>query len=256
MAVVKLYDAHSHLPDAGSSDCLTTDLVNLKSIDLRYSVINGTSPTDWTTVLDFAKKNSQLLPAIGLHPQKVQSAPRNWKDVFLKILDSYSVCAIGEIGLDRRNQNYDIEEQLNAFCWQLEQAYTRNISVSIHCLKATGLLMEVLRNHNLPSRGIHLHAYNCSAELIPELVELGAYFSFSARQLKCNSKKVRNQILAIPIQRLLIETDGNCGNDFSTLYNCYTRIAQIRKMPLHILSECVGKNFEAYFLAQQTVAST
>ena len=172
---------------------------------------------------------------------------------FLQLIDSNPICAIGEIGLDRRDRNNNIEKQLDAFCWQLQQAHTRDLPVSIHCLKATGTLMDTLRTQDLPSCGVHLHAYNGPVELIPELVELGAYFSFAARQLDFNSKKIRSRICAVPIQRLLIETDTNCENDCSTLYNCYTAIAKIRETPVEELTECVAENFKTYFLTPQDV---
>ncbi|MGK0456416.1 MAG: TatD DNase family protein [Zhongshania aliphaticivorans] len=108
--------------------------------------------------------------------------------------------------------------------------------------------MNTLRTHDLPSRGIHLHAYNGPVELIPELVELGAYFSFAAKQLEFNSEKVEDRIRAVPIQRLLIETDATYRNDFTTLHNCYTAIAEIREMSLEKLSESVAENFKSYFL--------
>jgi TatD DNase family protein len=242
------YDAHAHLPSPESREHQATDQASLSSIDLKYSVINGTSPNDWAAVLEFAQENPRALPAIGLHPQEVQNVPKNWKELFLQLLGNNSICAIGEIGLDRRNQNSDIEQQLDVFCWQLEQARARNIPVSIHCVKATGVLMNTLRTHDLPSRGIHLHAYNGPVELIPELVELGAYFSFAAKQLEFNSEKVEDRIRAVPIQRLLIETDATYRNDFTTLHNCYTAIAEIREMSLEKLSESVAENFKSYFL--------
>lgn len=245
---ILLYDAHAHLPGTDSTKHSTADEIVPESFDLQYVIINGTSTTDWEATIEFAEKNSRVLPAIGLHPQKVQNAPDDWKTFFLQLIESNPICAIGEIGLDRKDRHNDVEKQLDAFCWQLQQAHARDFPVSIHCLKATGMLMDTLRTQDLPSRGIHLHAYNGSVELIPELVELGAYFSFAARQLDFNSKKIQDRICAVPIQRLLIETDANYRNDCSTLYHCYKAIAEIRNMPLEKLAETTAENFETYFL--------
>jgi Tat protein secretion system quality control protein TatD with DNase activity len=52
----------------------------------------------------------------------------------------------------------------------------------------------------------------------------------------------------VPIQRLLIETDATYRNDFTTLHNCYTAIAEMREMSLEKLSESVAENFNSYFL--------
>lgn len=246
MSIV-LYNGHAHLPEAKFSEHMETDQPDSALFSLGYSIVNGTSPTDWADVLKLAHENIRVLPAIGLHPLKVSHVPDNWKTSFLQILNNSSICAVGEIGLDHRDRSADMEKQLYAFCWQLKQARNLGIAVSIHCVKATGLLMNTLRTHDLPSRGIHLHAYNGPLELIPELAEMGAYFSFATKQLKFNRGKVLDRIRAIPIQRLLIETDLAYRNDCSILHGCYEIIAQRRKMPLEQLYEHVAENFKTCF---------
>lgn len=246
----RYYDAHAHLPDSGNQNSQASDSSALNLSDQNCSIINGTSPDDWAAVLEFAQGYSQALPAIGLHPHYVQDAPDDWKETFLELLNSSQVYAIGEIGLDRRDPYKEvIKAQLDAFRWQLEQAQGCNLPVSIHCVKATGLLMEVLRTQNLPTRGIHLHAYAGPVELIPELAELGAYFSFSVGQLAADNVKVRDRIQAVPTERLLIETDETLTDDNSSLLDCYTVVAETSKIPLKQLTTYVEENFKRYFLA-------
>ena len=127
-----LCDAHAHLPDSETLEHPAATATGLNLPNPNYSVINGTSPGDWADVLEFARNHAGALPAIGLHPVEVQTAPQNWKETFLHILDNNPVCAVGEVGLDRRVHSGTIENQLNAFCWQMEQARARNLPVSIH----------------------------------------------------------------------------------------------------------------------------
>ncbi len=246
----RLYDAHAHLPDHEYENHQPPDAAAMNSSDQRCSIINGTSPDDWSAVLEFTQGYSQALPAIGLHPHSVREAPEDWKETFLKLMDNHSVCAVGEIGLDRRDPDKEvIKAQLDAFRWQLEQAQGRNLPVSIHCVKATGLLMETLRSNQLPKRGIHLHAYAGPVELISELGELGAYFSFSARQLAYDNAKVRDRVRAVPTERLLIETDEAFTDDSSSLINCYTVVAEILGISFEKLAISTEENFKRYFLA-------
>ena len=192
----------------------------------------------------------------------------------LAVWDIVAVLAIGaqvvgEIGLDKWIEGYDLELQQAAFHWQLAQATTRNLPTSIHCLKAIGPLMETLRAAALPARGIHLHAYNGPVELIPELVELGTYFSFNAGQLKAGKSNVPERIRAVPDERLLIETDApdmlpppelrafelpQAGNERTlthpaTLKCGYQAIATLRGSLLESLTEQVALNFQTYFLS-------
>ena len=59
-----------------------------------------------------------------------------------------------------------------------------------------------------PARGFLLHSYGGSAELVPQLVDLGAYFSFSGYFLHEKKYKTRKAFSHIPSDRLLIETDA------------------------------------------------
>ena len=129
--------------------------------------------------------------------------------------------------------------------------------------------METLRREPLPARGFHLHAYNGPVELISKLVELGAYFSFNAGQLKTVKSKAPVRICAVPAERLLIETDapdmlpatglrsfdlpnsvrGHALTHPATLIDGYTAIADLRATPIESLRQQVARNFERYFLS-------
>ena len=85
---------------------------------------------------------------------------------------------------------------------------TRNLPLSIHCLRAWGPLLECLRENPRPARGILLHGYGGSRELVNELVPLGAHFSFCGYFLAERKESVRDAFRVVPIDRLLIETDA------------------------------------------------
>lgn len=261
-----LYDAHVHLADPVLDRDRDQIEADYETIGFKQAVVAGTCPDDWPRVFSLCNNDSRLIAAIGLHPWQVNQAPSNWQQQFLQALDQ-GAQAISEIGLDKWIEDYDIERQQSAFCWQMAQAAKRNLPCSIHCLKAIGPLLESLRGIPLPARGIHIHAYNGPVELIPELIELGAYFSFNAGQLKAGNTKVATRIRAVPLERLLIETDapdmlppaelctyeladqaGHARTHPATLIDGYTAIAKIRALPLEALAKQVAINFETYFL--------
>jgi TatD DNase family protein len=262
-----LYDAHIHLADPALVRCRNQIGTDYETIGLKQAVVVGTCPEDWPQVLALCTGEPRLIPAIGLHPWKVNGAPADWQEQLLKALD-HGAQAIGEIGLDKWVKGHDLERQQDAFRWQMTQARERNLPTSIHCLKAIGPLMETLRSIALPARGIHLHAYNGPAELIPQLVDLGAYFSFNSGQLNPKAKTARDAIRAVPAQRLLIETDApdmlppaeliefelprdtasRAINHPANLRCGYQAIANICGIPINTLSSQVEKNFNTYFL--------
>lgn len=258
-----LYDAHCHLADKRLSGYTENIEASLNDINCRYSVVNGTSPADWSAVLHYSRMQERTLPAIGLHPWQVNNTTKGWQSAFLQALDS-GVGIVGEIGLDLWIDGHVIDAQQSAFTWQLSEATKRNLPVSIHCLKAIGPLMETLRSAELPERGIHLHALNVPIRAARELIEMGAYFSFNAGQLKPKAKQVTDLITAIPEERILIETDApdflpidthrvfelpnTHLNHPANLEAGYRAIAKIRQLSFEALCKQVEKNFLQYFL--------
>ncbi len=263
-----LHDAHNHLADARFNPFRGRIGADLDGIGLRACVVNGTSPEDWPAVLDLARGDKRVIPAVGLHPWKLNHAPPDWRERFLAALD-FGARAVGEIGLDRWIEGHDIGRQQEAFRWQLAEAARRDLPVSIHCLKAHGPLLKSLREGPVPGRGFHLHAYNGSAEAVAELVELGAFFSFNGGQLKPGRGKVRAAIRAVPDDRLLFETDAP---DFlppedlrpfelpldpdgvplchpANLLRCGEAVAELRGTSFGTLVARVAGNFERFFCA-------
>lgn len=233
---MQLFDAHRHLSVTNGNQ--------------KACVINGTAPEDWASVIEEAKASSMAGAAIGLHPWKVASAPKNWQARFLEILESAD--AIGEVGLDGRC-NSAMETQIEAFQWQLSFATERNLPISIHCIKATEPLLHILAQGPLPARGFHLHAYGGSAEQVRQFTDFGAYFSFHAGQLDGKAKKAPIALKAVPEERLLIETDApnylEDGIDYEGFLRAgYAMAANLRGETLESLTRRIGDNFQRFFL--------
>lgn len=119
-----------------------------------------------------------------------------------------ATAVIGEIGLDRLQAGLEREAQEAVFREQLALATRLGRPVMIHCLKAWGWLLEVLRDAGPPPAGFLVHGYGGAADLLPELTALGGYFSFGGTVLDPARRRARAALLAVPHDRLLIETDA------------------------------------------------
>ena len=173
-------------------------------------VVNGTSPDDWKDVerlsTDFPEV---IIPSFGLHPWKVEGAPDGWFEDLKACLEATKgPVGIGEIGLDRWIKNPDTEKQEAVFCSQLALAAERDLPVTIHCLRAWGSLMNLLREVDLPRRGFLIHSVGASPEIVEELAEMGGYFSASGPFADPQKRKYQEALKAVPLDRLLIETDA------------------------------------------------
>ena len=205
-----LFDAHNHLQDARLLHRLPELLPSIQKSGVRHCIVNGTCQDDWPHVMTLARRYPDLVqPSLGLHPWKIASRSQDWLEKLKRFLSLHSgTVFLGECGLDRWMKNPQFEDQREIFTLQLALAAEHDLPLSIHCLQAWGPLIEILRANQGPARGFLLHSYTGSAELVPELTELGARFSFSGYFLREHKEKTRAAFRQVPLDRLLVETDA------------------------------------------------
>ncbi|MGE4489153.1 MAG: TatD family hydrolase, partial [Kiritimatiellales bacterium] len=169
---------------------------------------------------------------------------------------------IGETGLDfstsakasadKQERCTNRAEQEASFAAHLDLARELDRPVAVHCVKAWGRLVEILREH--PAPRVLLHAFGGAPELIAELAELNCWFSFCGNVTNPNAKRVRASAAAVPADRLVIETDSpdfppaGCGspNEPVNLPVVVRELAVLRRIPIDEAAEltfCNALNF-------------
>jgi len=203
---MELRDAHCHYQFA---EVPYAAVEQARADGVGQAMINGSAPSDWEDVAALGRRDSRNRVSFGLHPWDVPTAPAGWEEQLRAILVAHPAAGVGEMGLDRWVKGFDPLTQEKAFRTQLAFAVELERALTIHCVKAIGPLMDLLRATELPRRGFLLHSWNGPVELVPELAKLGAYFSFSAHHLIPRKADLRVQFAAaIPRERILVETDA------------------------------------------------
>ena len=201
--------------------------------------LNAASADDFDAVYK-AADSPDIFPFFGIHPWYAdkESVPEGIHIEALKVmLEKAEACGIGECGLDfsgERKANFDI--QLTTFKTQLSLSFDFHRTLSIHCVRAWGPMLEILRHYSpLPSPFI-LHSFYGSEEVLSRLLKLGAYISLSALSLR-NPQRTTSVIKSIPSDRILVESDLQVGGadysdekHFNILRNNYKTIADIRSV--------------------------
>lgn len=203
---MELRDAHCHYQFA---EVPYAAVEQARADGVGQAMINGSAPADWEDVAALGRRDPRNRVSFGLHPWDVPTAPAGWEERLRAMLLAHPAAGVGEMGLDRWVKDFDPVAQGQAFRVQLALAVELDRALTIHCVKAIGPLMDILRPTALPRRGFLLHSWNGPVELVPELGRLGAYFSFSAHHLIPRKADLRGQFAAaIPRERILVETDA------------------------------------------------
>lgn len=223
---MRFYDAHNHLQDERFGRRQTELLSDAAASGVVGMVVNGACAADWPMVVELSRSQTGLIPALGWHPWYLHERGTGWLEELELQLGRFPAASVGEIGLDRwileqpasvrskyqpdlgERSPASIEEQAEAFVAQWKLAVRLDRAVTIHCLNAWGRLIEIIKALPVPSRGFLLHSYGGSAELVPELTRMGAYFSFPGYFALDRKQRQREVFRRIPNDRLLVETDA------------------------------------------------
>jgi len=203
--LMKYFDAHNHLQDYQSKTAVSEALRLAEEAGVGLLLCNGTSPGDWAKVLELAAEHKSVIPCFGLHPWFIKEGPPGWLGVLEKSLISVPSC-VGEIGLDGGKNATTQPRQEGVFISQLKLAKKLGRPACLHCVKAWGRMLEIIKEEK--PGPFMFHSYGGPAEMVEELASLGAYFSFSGAIVDPKREKLRRALLAVPQGRLLFETEA------------------------------------------------
>lgn len=216
-----LFDSHAHYFDArfereaeGGADAI---LHTVLSKTVKNIINVGTSPTTSRAAIAQAAKYNGMYAAVGIHPEDAHFLDEAEAfDDLQKLLGTAKtrkrdkIVAIGEIGLDYHaerfgNRSLDKAMEMRLFEAQLSLAESLDLPVIIHDRDAHGDIFETVLRHPMV-RGV-MHSFSGSPELAREYARRGWYLSFSGTLTFKNATRVREAALAVPMDRLLVETD-------------------------------------------------
>lgn len=148
--------------------------------------------------------------AVGLHPWWLNRAGSI--DEVMALLaaraERLRAVAIGECGLDAKRAEVGLSEQLPWFEAQLELSRQCDLPVVLHQVGARAEFLRALeRGGGLPRGGV-VHGFSGDASWAKALVDRGFHLGFGARVLRPEAHRLREALLAVPADRILIETDA------------------------------------------------
>ncbi|XP_049382096.1 uncharacterized protein LOC125846598 isoform X2 [Solanum stenotomum] len=208
--MIKLFDSHCHLQDPKILNMVPKIIKTTTETGVVHFAVNGLSEKDWHLVKEMSECYPSIVPNFGLHPWFITERTPNWLKTLRGFLESTPAAAVGEIGLDKGSfgRKIDFADQVDVCRQQLQLAKELERPASIHCVRAFGDLLELLKSAGPVPAGFILHSYLGSAEMVPEFAKLGAYFSFSGFLMSMKESKAKKMLKSIPKDRILLETDA------------------------------------------------
>lgn len=249
------FDTHAHYNDEKFEEDRDIIINQIKENNIKYVTVVGYNIESSIKAIEIANKYDNIYATVGISPNDLES------EIDLEKIESLAqgkkVVAIGEIGLDYywNKENKDLQKDI--FVKQIEIANKMELPISIHTREAVYDTLDILKNRiKVKNTGI-FHCCPLNIELIKEAVKLGFYISFSGNITFKNSKNANKCIEAVPIDKLLIETDSPYmtpepyrGKRNNSIYVKLVaqKIAEVRNMELTDIAKITLENAKRVYI--------
>ena len=167
------------------------------------------------------------------------------------------VIAWGEIGLDYHYDNSPRDVQRDAFRKQLRMARERGLPISIHTREAEADTLAIL-DEEWKGCGLGgvIHCFTGTRSFAEAVIERGFYVSFSGVVTFKKAEELRETARALPIDRILIETDSpflapvpyrGRRNEPAYVIEIARMIAELRNIKVEESGRNTSENFRRLF---------
>jgi TatD DNase family protein len=244
-----LVDSHCHLDFPEIASRLDQVLDSMQSAQVGAALCVSVSLEGLPAVLHLAETHANLYASVGVHPEH-----RDCTEPDLAVLVDHArhprVVAIGETGLDYYWHKTDTEWQRERFRVHIRTARISGKPLIIHTRDAAEDTLKIMAEEGA-SAGV-MHCFTESLEVAERAMELGFFISFSGIVTFKNAHKIKEVAKAIPLDRMLIETDApylapvphrGKTNEPSYVHYVAREIALLRGISLEEVAQATTTNF-------------
>ncbi|MBN7771829.1 TatD family hydrolase [Clostridium aminobutyricum] len=198
-----IFDSHVHI-DAEN----TEPFIKVCKEYQIGALINAESVCEYEAAQQVMQSQPTCFVSFGIHPWKSKKFCSEEKPLQtserVAALENYyrHADAIGEIGMDSVWCDIDLMIQREVFTAQLDMAEALLKPIVLHTKGQEKEIAQILRNYSVKKL---LHWYSCK-EHLEEYLEQDCYFTVGP-DFKRN-QAVSSLIERVPLDRLLVETDG------------------------------------------------
>ena len=216
-----------------------------------------TELAEFEEVLAIANRYDGVYCSVGVHPNDSSNAEIASVQDLVSRTSHEKVIGIGETGLDYHYENSPRELQKESFRNHIIAARETGLPVIIHSRDADEDTVAILQEEM--ERGVFkglIHCFSSSKYLADESVKLGLYVSLSGIITFKSAGAIRDSILDVPLDRLLVETDAPYlaptpyrGKRNEPLYTIYTNrtLAELKVIEENEMAAITTANFYRLF---------
>lgn len=255
-----IVDSHCHLNILPKEKVGNLDEVIAKAheLDVERMLCVAINPEQWAEILALTDQYPQVYASIGIHPCETEEVAVT-DEALIEAASQPKVLAIGEVGLDYFHfdvEQQDMEWQKDRFRQMIRLAKQLNKPLIIHTRNSTPDCLTILEEEGAEQVGGIMHCFVEDLETAQRAMSIGFYISFSGIVTFKNAKELKEVAKAIPLDRLLVETDSPYlapvpyrGKTNQPGYTRYVveEIARLRELSVAEVAQATTANFNRLF---------
>ena len=156
-----------------------------------------------------AERNDGVFCSVGVHPNDSGKQKVVLAQELIEKTSRKKVIGIGETGLDYHYEYSDRVLQKHSFLEHIKAGRATGLPLIIHTRDADDDTINILKEEiSKGSFKFLIHCFTSTKQLADISVELGGYISVSGIITFKNVQNIRDALIDVPLDRILIETDS------------------------------------------------
>lgn len=202
-----LFDTHVHLNADQFENDVDEVIRRAKEAGVNYMVVVGFDEKTIKKAMALVENYDGLYAAVGWHPVDAVDMTEEHLQWLEELAAHPKVVALGEMGLDYHWDKSPKDVQKEVFRKQIQLAKKVNLPIIIHNREASGDVVQILKEEGAAEVGGIMHCFSGSTEIAKQCLEMNFYISLGGPVTFKNAKKPQEVAKAVPLDRLLVETD-------------------------------------------------
>lgn len=202
-----IFDTHAHYDDEKFDGDRDEVLKELFATQIEGIVNVGCSIDSCKRTLELVDTYDNMYGALGFHPDGITDVTMEAFDWMTGQLEKNKIVAVGEIGLDYYWDKEHHSLQKEWFDRQMQIAKERSLPIIIHSRDAAKDTLDVMKASKASEIGGVIHCFSYGMELAREYLNMGFFLGIGGVLTFKNSKKLKEVVEFMPLDRLVLETD-------------------------------------------------
>ncbi|MBT2617081.1 MULTISPECIES: TatD family hydrolase [unclassified Bacillus (in: firmicutes)] len=251
-----LFDTHVHVNAEQFNEDLEDVIGRAKEAGVDNMVVVGFDRPTIIRAMELIETYDFMYAAVGWHPVDAIDMTEDDLQWIEELSNHPKVVAIGEMGLDYHWDKSPKDVQMEVFRKQIRLAKKVGLPIIIHNREATADIVNILKEEEASRVGGIMHCFSGSAETALECINMNFYISLGGPVTFKNAKKPKEVAAAVPLDRLLIETDcpylaphpyRGKRNEPSYVKLVAEQIAEIKQLTIEEVSKATTENAKKLF---------